>query len=82
MSYFGIFRVDGIEVDVMGDYRERSGDGWVYPFVRSRNLKTVEVDGLRIPVASLEDQLVSYRRMRRPKDLDKTQRILRRLSRD
>ena len=73
--------MDGIEVDVMGDYRERSEHGWVEPFVRSRNPKTVEVDGLRISVASLEDQLVSYKRLRRPKDLDKTQRILRRLSR-
>ncbi len=78
-SYFGIFKLDGVELDIMGDYRERSGDGWVDPFAGSGNPKTVEVDGLRIPVASLEEQLISYRRLGRPKDLDKTQRILRKL---
>ena len=36
--------MDGIEVDVLGEYRERSGHGWVDPFVSSRKPKTVEVD--------------------------------------
>jgi predicted nucleotidyltransferase len=37
--------------------------------------KIIEVDGVRIPVCSLEDHLVSYRRLKRPKDAEKIRKI-------
>ena len=77
-SFFGVFEIQGVKVEVMGDYRERQGTKWVSLSKRLANPKTIEVDGIRIPVSSLEDQLVSYRRLKRPKDAEKTRKILQR----
>jgi hypothetical protein len=60
-SFFGIFEIQGVKVEVMGDYREKP--------------KIIEVDEIRIPVSSLEDQLVSYRRLKRTKDAEKIRKI-------
>jgi hypothetical protein len=77
-SFFGVFEIQGVKVEVMGDYRERQGTKWVSLSKRLANPKTIEVDGIRIPVSSLEDQLVSYRRLKRPKDAEKIRKILQR----
>jgi predicted nucleotidyltransferase len=77
-SFFGVFEIQGVKVEVMGDYRERQGTKWVSLSNRLANPKTIEVDGIRIPVSSLEDQLVSYRRLKRPKDAEKIRKILQR----
>lgn len=74
-SFFGVFEIQGVKVEVMGDYRERQGNKWVSLSKRLANPKTIEVDGIRIPVSSLEDQLVSYRRLKRPKDAEKVRKI-------
>ena len=77
-SFFSVFEIQGVKVEVMGDYRERQGTKWVSLSKRLANPKTIEVDGMRIPVSSLEDQLVSYRRLKRPKDAEKIRKILQR----
>jgi hypothetical protein len=74
-SFFGIFEIQGVKVEVMGDYRERQGTKWVSLSRRLANPKIIEVDGMRLPVSSLEDQLVSYRRLKRPKDAEKVRKI-------
>ena len=74
-SFFGVFEIQGVKVEVMGDYRERQGTKWVSLSRRLANPKIIEVDGVRIPVCSLEDHLVSYRRLKRPKDAEKIRKI-------
>lgn len=74
-SFFGIFEIQGVKVEVMGDYRERQGTKWVNLSKRLANPKIIEVDGMRLPVSSLEDQLMSYRRLKRPKDAEKIRKI-------
>ena len=74
-SFLGVFEIQGVKVEVMGDYRERQGNKWVGLSKRLANPKIIEVDGMRIPVSPLEDQLVSYRRSTRPKDAEKVRKI-------
>jgi len=75
-SFFGIFRIDDVEVEVMGDYKEREGDKWVSLSHRLKSQKIVKIDGYRIPVSPLEDQLRSYKRSDRLKDYEKVRKIL------
>jgi hypothetical protein len=74
-SFFGVFEMQGVKVEVMGDYRERQSTKWVSLSKRLANPKIIKVDGIRIPVSPLEDQLVSYRRSKRPKDGEKVRKI-------
>jgi len=75
-SFFGIFRIDGIKVEVMGNYREKERGKWVNLSHRLKKPKTVEVDGIEVPVSPLEDQLISYKRSNRLKDYEKVRKIL------
>ena len=74
-SFLGVFEIQGVKVEVMGDYRERQGTKWISLSRRLARTKIIEVDGTRIPVSPLEDQLVSYRRSTRPKDIKKIRKI-------
>jgi hypothetical protein len=74
-SFLGVFEIQGVKVEVMGDYRERQGTKWVSLSKRLAKPKIIEVDGMRIPVSPLEDQLASYRRSARPKDAEKVRKI-------
>jgi hypothetical protein len=74
-SFLGIFEIQGVKVEVMGDYRERQGTRWVSLSKRLENPKIIEIDGVRIPVSPIEDQLTSYRRSKRPKDVEKAEEI-------
>ena len=75
-SFFGVFRINDVKIEVMGDYKEREGDKWISLSHRLRSPKIVEIDGVKIPVSPLEDQLTSYKRSKRLKDTEKVQRIL------
>jgi hypothetical protein len=77
-SFLGVFEIQGVKVEVMGDYRERQGAKWVSLSKRLENPKIIEIDGIAIPVSPIEDQLTSYRRSTRPKDVEKTEKILQR----
>ena len=74
-SFFGVFEIQGVKVEVMGDYRERQGTKWVSLSKRLVNPKIIKVEENRIPVSSLGDHLVSYRRLGRPKDAEKIRKI-------
>jgi hypothetical protein len=74
-SLLGVFEIQGVKVEVMGDYREKQGIEWVSLSKRLANPKIIEVDGIRIPVSPLDDQLVSYKRSTRPKDVEKVRKI-------
>jgi hypothetical protein len=74
-SFFGVFEIQGVKVEVMGDYKEKQGNKWVSLSKRLVNPRIIEVDGMRIPVSPLEDQLISYGRSTRPKDAEKVGKI-------
>lgn len=60
-SYFGALQIDGIQVEIMGDIQKRDADGgWeeIVDLVRYRRM--VEIDGLIVPVLSLEYEYQAY----------------------
>jgi hypothetical protein len=76
VSFFGVFEIEDVKVEVMGDYKEKQGIRWVSFSKRLENPKVIEVDGIKIPVSSMKDQLRSYRRSKRPQDVEKVKKIL------
>jgi S-adenosylmethionine-dependent methyltransferase len=62
-SHFGRFRVAGVCVEVMGDLQRREGDGWTPS--RTYTEDTIELDGVPVRVAWLEEEtLANIRRNR------------------
>ncbi|HKL43589.1 MAG TPA: hypothetical protein VJ962_13500 [Clostridia bacterium] len=64
---FGKFNVDGIEVDIIGDFYISVSDGYyLHPF-SSKNLKVVKRNNETIYLDSLENWLKTYEAMGDPK---------------
>jgi hypothetical protein len=65
-SHFGEFKIDGIEVEVMGDMVKLLDNGsWELPVRIEDHRRWVESEGLRIPVVSLEHEVEAYAKMGR-----------------
>lgn len=65
-SHFGVLQIDGITVEIMGDIQHRRPDGkWTDPVNIVAQREWVEVEGLRLPVLSLEYEAEAYRRLGR-----------------
>ena len=59
-SFFGIFRIMGIKVEVMGDLRVcRNGEWSQVQNPDTAGVFIVELDGIRVPVVSLKSQAKS-----------------------
>jgi len=70
-SHLGALNIDGVEVEIMGDIQKREVDeSWDGPPDLSRYKRFVEVDGMRIPVLSLEYEEQAYRKMGRVEKAD------------
>ena len=65
-SWFAVFEIDGIQVEVMGDVQHRDEDGgWDEPpHLRALRL-TIQVAEMRIPTLSLDFEEEAYRSMGR-----------------
>ena len=60
-SHFGALQIDGIEVEIMGDIQKRGADGvWEEVVDPAHYRQTVEIDGMIIPVLSLEYEYQAY----------------------
>ncbi len=60
-SHFGALQIDGIEVEIMGDIQKRGADGvWEEIVDPARYKRTVEIDGMLVPVLSLEYEYQAY----------------------
>lgn len=61
-SLFGVFEIDGIQVEVMGAVRKRArpGDPWGPPTDPRDHCHLVTVDGHTVPVLSLEYEAEAY----------------------
>ena len=60
-SHFGELMIDGIKVEIMGDIQKRLEDGsWENPVDLKNHKKVVEIEGMQIPVLSLEYEYQAY----------------------
>ena len=65
-SHLGALLIEGVEVEIMGDIQKPNVDGtWEEPTDLARHKRFVEVEGMRIPVLSLEYEEQAYRKMGR-----------------
>ena len=60
-SHFGALQIDGVEVEIMGDIQKRGADGvWEEIVNPAHYRKMAEIDGLLVPVLSLEYEYQAY----------------------
>ena len=60
-SHFGALQIDSIQVEIMGDIQKRGADGvWEEIVDPARYRLMVEVDGMLVPVLSLEYEYEAY----------------------
>ena len=65
-SYFGELMIDGIKVEIMGDIHKRLEDGsWENPVDLEYHKRVVEVEGMKMPVLSLEYEYQAYLKLGR-----------------
>ena len=60
-SYFGELMIDGIKVEIMGDIQKRlENRSWENPVDLEHHKRVVEVEGMQVPVLSLEYEYQAY----------------------
>ena len=60
-SHFGELMIDGIKVEIMGNIQKRIEDGsWENPVDLECHKRLVEVEGMKVPVLSLEYEYQAY----------------------
>ncbi|MFQ6032212.1 MAG: nucleotidyltransferase domain-containing protein [Candidatus Zixiibacteriota bacterium] len=65
-SHFGELIIDGIKVEIMGDIQKRLEDGsWENPVNLQRYKQVIEVEGMQIPLLSLEYEYQAYLKLGR-----------------
>lgn len=65
-SHLGVLTVDGVTVEIMGDIRKRLEDGtWEEPVDLRAHREHVRVEGMAVPVLSLEYEREAYRKLGR-----------------
>jgi len=66
ISYFGKFLIDGVNVEIMGDWQIfNDKKGWSRIFNADNNITRVRLDGLEIPVTKIEVELEMFALMGR-----------------
>ncbi|MGQ4833783.1 MAG: nucleotidyltransferase domain-containing protein [Candidatus Asgardarchaeia archaeon] len=74
-SYFGIFQINDVKIEVMGNLEEKRKDKWVSLMNRLNFPKYVIIENMQLPVSPLEDQLKSYEMSGRKKDIERAIKI-------
>jgi hypothetical protein len=65
-SHFGELMIDGIKVEIMGDIQKRLEDGsWEKPVDLEHHKRVIEVEGMQVPVLSLEYEYQAYLKLGR-----------------
>jgi len=65
-SHFGELMIDGIKVEIMGDIQKRLEDGsWENPIDLEHHKRVVEIEGMQVPVLSLEYEYQAYLKLGR-----------------
>jgi len=74
-SYFGELMIDGIKVEIMGDIQKRNkGGSWENTVDLEHHKQVVEVEGMQVPVLSLEYEYQAYLKLGR---IDKVEMLRR-----
>jgi len=65
-SHLGALELDGVKVEIMGAVQKRLSDGsWEAPVQLGEYRRWIEVQGIPVPVLSLEYEVEAYRKMGR-----------------
>ncbi len=76
-SHFGVPMIDEIKVEIMGDVQKRREDGgWEDPVDLECYRRGVEIEGLEIPVLSLEYEWQAYLKLGRTEKAEHLRRWL------
>ncbi len=76
-SHFGTFRINEIDVEVMGDIEKRRDDGvWIGPPDLYPIINHIDLEGINIPVLDLEYEKEAYRILGRDKTVQKIEEFL------
>ncbi len=75
-SHYGKFSIKGVITEIMGDLSIFIDGKWTSDIRNRLNSKEILLyEGLKIPISPLQDQLKSYIRLKRSKDLKKIRMI-------
>ena len=76
-SHFGTFLIEGVEIEVMGDFKIKSKvtEEWICASSLLVDPDIIEIKGVKVPVSPLRESLKMYVQMGRKKDLIKIQKI-------
>ena len=76
-SHFGELMIDGIKVEIMGDIQKRLEDGtWENSVDLKHHKKVVEIEGMQVPVLSLEYEYQAYLKLGRINKAEKLRKWL------
>jgi hypothetical protein len=76
-SHFGEARIRGTKVEIMGGIQKRLPDGsWEDPVPVTRHRRIVDVNGMAIPVLSLEYEYEAYTRLERHDRAEQIRRFI------
>jgi hypothetical protein len=65
-SYLGMLEIDGIKIEIMGDIQKlKDNHNWEEPVKVEFHRCWVEIDGMRIPVLSMEYEYQAYLKLGR-----------------
>jgi hypothetical protein len=74
-SFYGLYYIEGIKVEVMGDLRVRLDGIWMSLSNRLKTPLLIQFDSMSIPVSYLGDQLLFYEKLNREKDKERILKI-------
>lgn len=75
-SFFGIYKIGGVNIDVMGEFQYRLKDGsWSEPN-QNHKIFIKEHQGMSLPLLSLEQELVEYDNMGKVEKVEKIRAVL------
>ncbi len=76
-SYFGVFEVEGIKIEVMGGLQHRSLDqSWLPPVQVELHKEWIDYEGMSIPVMSLTHEAEAYDLYRRTEKAQKIKEFI------
>jgi hypothetical protein len=75
-SYWGQLKIKNVKVDVMGEFSEKIGKKWVNISKQRLNSHNfIKLGKIKIPVTKLKHHLLSYKILKRKKDIEKIRKI-------
>jgi len=75
-SYFGIYKISDIQIEVMGDFQYMTKEGSRSKENQTHDLLYKEYHGMRLPMLTLEQELQEYENMWRTEKADKIRQFL------